>query len=78
MVIAAKTHKVNVTWHKYHWRMCVSYQKQNQVTRTFAFTIPCCNDAVQDINTEAILLIAVDMGIGYWGVVAEYEERERL
>ena len=51
VVLAAKPHQQNVPWHEYQWRLCVSYQKLNQVTRPFTFPIPWCDDAVQDINT---------------------------
>ena len=56
--------------------MCVSYQKLNRVTRPFTFPIPHCDDAVQDIDTEANYLIAVEMYSGYWKVMAEEEARE--
>ena len=52
VVIAAKTHKVNVTWHEYHWRMCVSYRKLNQITHSFDFRITIYDYKVQDINKE--------------------------
>ena len=40
VVIAVKPHQKNVTCHEYQWRLCVSYQKQNQVTNQFSFVIP--------------------------------------
>ena len=49
------------------------YQKLNQVTRTFTFPITCCDDAVQDIDTEANYFIAVDMESDYWQVMVEEE-----
>ena len=52
----------------------MSYRKLNQVTRPFTFPIPCCDDAVQDINTEAKYFIDVGMETGYWNVMAEGEE----
>ena len=65
-------------WHKYQWRLCVSYQKMNQVTHLFTFPIPRCDDAVQDIDTEAKYFISVHMDSGHWQVVAEYYASERL
>ena len=56
----------------------MSYQKLNQVTRTFTFPIPSCDDSVQYIKTEENYVIDVYMDIGYWQVVAEEEARERL
>ena len=71
VVLVAKPHQENVPWHKYHWGLFVSYQKLNQFTRPFTFTVPRCDDAVQYINTEANYFIAVDMYSGYWQVVTE-------
>ena len=51
VVIAAKPHQKIVPWQDYQWKLCVSYQKLNQVTTPFACTIPCRDDAVQEINT---------------------------
>ena len=49
----------------------MSYQKLNQITRPFTFSIPCWDDTVQDIDTEAKYSIAVGMDSGYWKVVAK-------
>ena len=54
VVLAAKPHQYIVPWHKFLWRLCVSYQKLNQVTRPFAFPIPLCDNAVQEINTQVL------------------------
>ena len=56
----------------------MSYQKQNQVTCPFTILIPCCDDVVQDIDTEAKYFIYVDMYSGYCQVVAEEEARIKL
>ena len=56
----------------------MSYQKLNQITCPFAFPITFCDDAVQDIDTEAKYFIYMDMDSGYWQVVAEDGSRERL
>ena len=65
VVLATKIHQENVPWHEYQWRLCVSYQKINQVTRPLNFPIPRWYDAVQDIDTEANNYIAVYMDSGY-------------
>ena len=52
----------------------MSYQKLNQTTRPFVFPIPCCDDAVQEIDKEENYFIAVDMYSGYCKVVAEEGE----
>ena len=49
------------------------YQKLNQFTSTFAFPVPCCNDTVNGIYTEAKYFIDLDMDSGYLKVVAEEE-----
>ena len=78
MVLAAKPHQEDVEWEDFRWRLCFSYRKLNQVTKPYAFPIPRCNDAVDNINTEAIFFIAIDLDSGYWQVVAEKEAREKL
>ena len=71
VLLAAKPHQEFFPYNKYQWRLCLSYIKMNQVTRPFAFPIPRCDDAVQDIDTEAMYFISVYMESGYWQVVAE-------
>ena len=56
----------------------MSYQNLNQATRPFTFTIHLCDDAVQDINTEAKYFIDVGMETGYWKVMAEGEALKRV
>ena len=51
LVLAAKPHQLNFPWRKYQWRLCVSYQNLNQVTRPFTFLTPLCDDVLQDIDT---------------------------
>ena len=41
-------------------------------------TIHLCDDAVQDINTEAKYFIDVGMETGYWKVMAEGEALKRV
>ena len=77
-VLAAKPHQEEVPWQEFRWRLCVSYRKLNQVTRPYAFPIPRCNDAVEDIDTEAKFFIAIDLDSGYWQVSAAKKAREKL
>ena len=60
VVLAEKPHQENVPCHEYQSKLCVSYRKLNQVTRTFTSPLPCCDDAVQDIDTEEKYLISVE------------------
>eukprot|EP00957_Ditylum_brightwellii_P202439 15330188-Ditylum_brightwellii.AAC.1 len=66
VVLAAKPHQEGVAWQDLKWRLCVSYRKLNQVTRPFTYPIPRCDDAVEDIDTEAKYFIAIDLESGYW------------
>ena len=61
----------NVSWHKYQWRLCVSYQILRHFTCPFAFPILSCGDVLQDIDTEENYFIAVYMNSGYFKVVKE-------
>ena len=78
VVLAEKPHQEKLPCHEYQWRLCVSYQKLNQVTHPFTFPIPCCDDALQDIDTEEKYFIDMDMDSGYLQVVEEEEAYERL
>ena len=78
MVLAANPHQEDVDWEGFRWRLCVSYRKLNQVTKPYAFLIPWCDDAVENIDTEAMFFIEIDLDSGYWQVVAEKEAREKL
>ena len=78
VVLAAKLYQENVTWHEYQWRICVSYQKKNQITCTFTLPTPCCDDAVQEIDTEEKYFISVEICSGYWQVFVEEEAQEWL
>ena len=71
VVLVAKPRQENVTWYEYQWRLCVSYQKLNQVTRPFTFPITLCYDKVQDIETEEKYSIEVDIDSVYWQVVTK-------
>ena len=73
VALDAKPHQENVPWHKYQWKLCVSYQKLNQVTCPFALPIPHCGNSAQDIDTEANYFIDVDMDSDYWQLVSEEE-----
>ena len=65
-------------WHKYQWRLYVSYQKLNQVTHPFTFPIPVWDEKVQYIETQVKYFIAVDMDSGYLQVFAEEESHKIL
>jgi hypothetical protein len=78
VVLAAKPNQGLKHYTEHQWRLCVSYRKLNQVTRPFKYPIPRCDDAVEDIDSEAKWFIAVDMDSGYWQLVAEPAARAKL
>ena len=58
--------------------VCV-LEKLNQVTHPFTPpSTPCCDDAVQDMDTQTNYFIAMEMDSGYWQVVAEEEAFEEM
>ena len=65
VVLDAKQNQENVPWHRYQWRICMSYRKLNQVTCPFFSPIPHCNDTVQDIDKETNYFIDVYTDSGY-------------
>ena len=78
MVIAGKSHQEDVPWDEYKWRLCVSYRRLNQVTRPFAYPIPRCDDAVEEIPSWAKYFIAIDLDSGYWQIQSCSASRHKL
>ena len=78
IVLAAKPHQVDVHWKDFQWRLCVSYRKLNAITKPFQYPIPRCDDAVEEIDTQARYFISIDLDSGYWQVRASKNARERL
>ena len=78
IVLAAKPGQHNVPLEEFKWRLTISYRRLNQVTRPFAFNIPRCDDAVEEIDAEAQYFIVMDMDSGYWQIMAEPEARAKL
>jgi hypothetical protein len=66
-VLAAKPNQSDVEWWEYIWRLCVSYQALNQITKPFTFPIHQCDDAAHAIGS-ACYIIKLDMQKGYWQV----------
>jgi hypothetical protein len=77
IVLAAKPNQEQVQWEDYIWRLCVSYRKLNQVTRTFQFPIRRCDDAVADIPPWAKVFLSFDLDSGYWQVALDSESKSR-
>ena len=75
--VDSKPPQENLPWHKYQWRLCMSYQKRNQVIRPFILPIYRCDDSVQDIDTEENYFIAVDMDSWHCPVVSEEKTAQK-
>jgi hypothetical protein len=78
VVLAVKPGEANTPWNAYIWRFCVSYQHINQVTRTFEYPIPQCDDAVSKILPWALFFLSMDLDAGYWQVELEKQSRSKL
>jgi hypothetical protein len=78
IVLAAKPGQDNVPASEFKWRLTISYRKLNQVTKPFAFPIPRCDDAVEEIGPYAKFFIAFDLDSGYWQIASDMEARARL
>ena len=75
-VLAAKPNQTDVEWWEYIWRLCVSYQALNQVTKPFTFQIRRCDDATHAIGS-AQFVIKLDMQNGYWQVYLAKGSRKK-
>ena len=78
--LSAKPHQEHITdIDEFIWRMCVSYQKLNGVTKSFQYPIPRCKDSVIILNAGAhrIWIITLDACQGYHQVAVQptYQEK---
>ena len=71
--LALNTHQENMPWHKYQWRLCMSYQKRNQITFSLAFPVPFCVDLVQDVDIESKYLFQWIWTVG----ILKYRQKRR-
>ena len=82
IVLAPKPHQEHITDIKdFIWRMCVSYRKLNGVTKPFAYPIPRCDDAVDNLGIcvgDKIYIISLDAKQGYHQVKVREVDREKL
>ena len=77
VVLAGKPGQVGVPWDQYVWWFCISYQRLNQITCTFEYPIPHCNDAVGEIPPWALYFLSMDLDAGYWQVELERQSRSK-
>ena len=61
------------------WRMCVSYQKLNAITKPFQSPVPRCDDAIAILGDGAdnIWMISLDAGQGYHQIVVRKADRRK-
>ena len=62
------------------WNMCVSYQKLNEITKPFEFTIPCCDNAIISVSagSDTVFIISLDARQGYHKVQVRKIYKEEL
>ena len=78
MVLASKANQENVPWHEYVWRLCVSYRLLNQVTCPYAYPMPRCDDAVDEIPPGMMYFVSFDLATGYWQILAAKATQHKL
>jgi hypothetical protein len=78
VVLAPKANQEAIPWHEYIWRLCVSYRRLNQVTCPYAYPMPRCNDAVDDIPPGMMFFVSFDVAAGYWQIIASTATQHKL
>jgi hypothetical protein len=78
VVLAPKVNQEAVSWHEYIWRLCVLYRRLNQVTCPYAYPMPQCDDAVDEIPPSMTHFASFDLATGYWQIVAAEATRHKL
>ena len=79
IVLAAKSRQEHVTdINDFIWRICVSYQKFNEVTKPFQYLIPRCNNAVTVLNVgeHCIWIITPDARQEYHQIALRISDQE--
>jgi hypothetical protein len=62
VVLATKPHQEHITdIQDFVWRMCVSYHCLNTVTLPFEYSIPCCNNAINNFGDSAGRLFSISL-----------------
>ena len=81
IVLAPKPHQEEVVKiDDYIWRMCVSYQGLNRVTKIFAYPISRCDSSIEDMGDHIWILffISLDAKQGYHQVKVKESDKEKL
>ncbi len=78
VVLASKANQESIPWHEYVWRLCVSYRRLNQVTCPYAYPMPRCDDAVDEIPPGMMYFVSFDLATGYWQILAAKATQHKL
>jgi hypothetical protein len=78
VVLAPKANQEAIPWHEYIWRLCVSYRRLNQVTCPYAYPMPRCDDAVDEIPPGMMFFVSFDLATGYWQIIASTATQHKL
>jgi hypothetical protein len=78
VVLASKANQETIPWHEYVWRLCVSYGRLNQATCPYAYPVPRCDDAVDEIPSGMMYFVSFDLATGYWQILAEKATQHKL
>jgi hypothetical protein len=78
--------QAKVPWFDYSWRLCISYRCINRIMRPYAYPIPRCANALDDILKNALddippsmaFFISFDLATGYWQIKATEATKEKL
>jgi hypothetical protein len=66
VVLAPKANQEAIPWHEYIWRLLrVSYRRLNRVTCPYAYPMPQCDDAVDEIPPGMMFFVSFDLATGY-------------
>ena len=62
------------------WRLCVSYQPLNGITRSFEFPIPRCADSIEELGDSCVILfiISLDARSGYHQISVHKRDQKNL
>jgi hypothetical protein len=88
VVLALKANQEAIPCFEYIWRLCVSYQHLNQVTCPYAYPMPRCDDALDDIppgmmffvcfDLATMFFVCFDLATGYWQIATAKATQHKL
>ena len=62
------------------WRLCVSYQSLNTMSKSFMLPIPRCAESIEDFGDSngPMFSITLDARQGYHQILVRFRDREKL